>query len=196
MGLEVLASSVISILIPYISAGAKKAAEVAGEAAAKTAGELLSSLKRWFAGDEEAEEVLVNFEKRPSLYGEAMDPSCRRRRRRRPKCRANSRRSSRRGARPWTSFRICRNWLVRRSASISRNGRRSAPESRRRSTTSRPAANSRGSGTSILNRVDGSCLSSAGVRAGGRKFWGADDELHVATLAAWASEAACPLLRA
>jgi hypothetical protein len=72
MGLEVLASSVISILIPYISAGAKKAAEVAGEGAAKTAGELLTSLRRWFSGDEEAEEALASFEKRPSLYGEAV----------------------------------------------------------------------------------------------------------------------------
>jgi hypothetical protein len=38
MGLEMLASSVISILIPYISAGAQKAAEVVIEGAARTAG--------------------------------------------------------------------------------------------------------------------------------------------------------------
>jgi hypothetical protein len=72
MGLEMLATSAISILVPYVSAGAKKAAEVAGEKVAKAAGELLSGLRRWFSGDEEAEEVLANFEKRPSRYGETV----------------------------------------------------------------------------------------------------------------------------
>jgi hypothetical protein len=33
---------------------------------------LLSSVRRWFSGDEEAEEALANFERRPNIYGEAV----------------------------------------------------------------------------------------------------------------------------
>ena len=41
MNLEMMATTAISILTPYITAGAKKAAEVAGAKVADTAGKLL-----------------------------------------------------------------------------------------------------------------------------------------------------------
>ncbi len=69
MAIETLVASAITILSPYVAAGAKKAAEVAGAAVANQAGKLLERFRMWFSGDQEATSALDNFEKNPSRYG-------------------------------------------------------------------------------------------------------------------------------
>jgi len=69
MAIETLVASAITILSPYVAAGAKKAAEVAGAAVANQAGKLLERFRMWFSGDQEATSAFGNFEKNPSRYG-------------------------------------------------------------------------------------------------------------------------------
>lgn len=69
MPLETLVASVITILGPYVAAGAKKAAEVTGEAMAKQAGHLLKRVRTWFSVDPEATSALQSFEQKPDRYG-------------------------------------------------------------------------------------------------------------------------------
>src|SRR5262245_14484116 len=69
MAIETIIASAMTILTPYVAAGAKKAAEVAGGAVAEQAGKLLGRLRSWFNGDDEATAALGNFEKNPSRYG-------------------------------------------------------------------------------------------------------------------------------
>lgn len=71
--METFAASIITVLAPYVAAGAKKAVEVAGTAIAEHAGALLSRLREWFVGDEEAASVLEGFEKKPSRYGGVLE---------------------------------------------------------------------------------------------------------------------------
>jgi hypothetical protein len=73
MALEALVASVITILSPYLAAGAKKAAEVTGEAVAKQAGQLLGRIRTWFAGDTEATSALQNFEQKPGRYSGTLE---------------------------------------------------------------------------------------------------------------------------
>src|SRR4051794_36066093 len=68
MAFEAIAASVISILAPYVAAGAKKAAEVAGTGIANQAGKLLERVRSWFDGDDEAVSALDNYQKNPSRY--------------------------------------------------------------------------------------------------------------------------------
>jgi hypothetical protein len=72
MSIETLAATAIAILSPYLAAGAKKAAEVAGAAVAEQAGKLLSKTRGWFAGDAEAERTLQSYESRPDRYASAV----------------------------------------------------------------------------------------------------------------------------
>jgi hypothetical protein len=73
MVVESLVASAITILAPYVATGAKKAAEVAGQAVAEQAGKLLGQIRAWFADDLEASSTLESFEKNPSRYGSAVE---------------------------------------------------------------------------------------------------------------------------
>lgn len=68
MALEGLVASAVSVLAPYVAAGAKKAAEVAGVSIAGYTGKLLLRIKEWFSGDPEATAALENFEAKPDRY--------------------------------------------------------------------------------------------------------------------------------
>jgi hypothetical protein len=68
MVIEALVASAVTVLSPYVAAGATKAAEVVGEAVATQAGKLLGRLREWFSGDSEAVTALGNFETNPSRY--------------------------------------------------------------------------------------------------------------------------------
>ena|SRR5215472_13660853 len=69
MVIETLAATTMTILAPYVAAGGKKAAEVAGAALAEQAGKLLSKIRDWFKGDQEAQTALQSYEKNPNRYG-------------------------------------------------------------------------------------------------------------------------------
>jgi hypothetical protein len=69
VAIEALVASAITVLSPYVVAGATKAAEVVGEAVATRAGKLLGKIRDWFSGDSEATAALGNFETNPSRYG-------------------------------------------------------------------------------------------------------------------------------
>jgi hypothetical protein len=69
MAIETLAATAITLLSPYLAAGAKKAAEVAGAAVADQAGKLLSKIRDWFGSDQEAKAALQNYEINPNRYG-------------------------------------------------------------------------------------------------------------------------------
>lgn len=73
MDIQPLVTSAITILSPYVAAGAKKAAEVVGEAAARQGGQLLERLRGWMMGDDEAATALQNFEKKPDRYKAALE---------------------------------------------------------------------------------------------------------------------------
>jgi hypothetical protein len=69
MVVETLAATAMTILAPYVAAGGKKAAEVAGASLAEQAGKLLSKIRDWFKGDQEAQTALESFERNPNRYG-------------------------------------------------------------------------------------------------------------------------------
>jgi hypothetical protein len=69
MVIETLAATTMTILAPYVAAGGKKAAEVAGAALAEQAGKLLTKIRDWFKGDQEAQTALQSYEKNPNRYG-------------------------------------------------------------------------------------------------------------------------------
>lgn len=73
MVIEALVASTITILAPYVAAGATKAAETLGEAMAKGAGNLLDQLRTWLNGDNEASSALRNFETNPNRYGGGLE---------------------------------------------------------------------------------------------------------------------------
>lgn len=68
MDTATLATSVIGVLTPLVVKGAREIATVAGEKVGEKASEMLSSLKRRWAGDEEASSTLERFEKNPTRY--------------------------------------------------------------------------------------------------------------------------------
>src|SRR6516162_4951842 len=68
MVVETLAATVLSILSPYVAKGAEEFAKEAGKAAFNKAGEILKAIHKKFAGDEEAQEALQNFQKKPARY--------------------------------------------------------------------------------------------------------------------------------
>ena len=63
-----LATSVMSVLLPYVSKGAEEFARFAGEAAFKKAKSLIDTLKAKLSGDKEASEALSHFEEKPERY--------------------------------------------------------------------------------------------------------------------------------
>lgn len=63
-----LATSVMNVLLSYVSKGAEEFASKVGDAAYEKARALLSTLKEKWKGDEEAAESLARFEEKPERY--------------------------------------------------------------------------------------------------------------------------------
>ena len=63
-----LATSVMNVLLSYVSKGAEEFASKVGDAAYEKARTLLSTLKEKWKGDEEASESLARFEEKPERY--------------------------------------------------------------------------------------------------------------------------------
>jgi len=71
--ISTLVTSVMGVLMPYVTKGAEEFARHAGEAAYKKAKDLLDTLKARLAGDEEATENLNRFEEKPQRYQPVME---------------------------------------------------------------------------------------------------------------------------
>jgi hypothetical protein len=63
-----LAASVISILTPYVTKGAKELVETVGQAAYDHARKLLTTLKTRWSADPVAVDSLTRFEKKPEVH--------------------------------------------------------------------------------------------------------------------------------
>lgn len=66
-------SSVMAVLMPYVTKGAEAFAHLAGQAAFEKVKGLYESLKARWAGDREASDTLANFEQKPSRYRSALE---------------------------------------------------------------------------------------------------------------------------
>lgn len=66
-------SSVIAVLMPYVSKGAEEFAHLVGQAAFEKVKGLYETLKARWAGDHEASDTLANFEQKPSRYQAALE---------------------------------------------------------------------------------------------------------------------------
>jgi len=67
-----LAGSVIAILTPYVTKGAKELIETVGEVAYDHAKKLLNTLKARWSGDPVASDSLARFEKKPEVHAPAL----------------------------------------------------------------------------------------------------------------------------
>jgi hypothetical protein len=63
-----IATGVMSVLMPYVTRGAKEFAAAAGEVAYQKAKGLLETLKKRWAGDQEAADAIERFEQKPERY--------------------------------------------------------------------------------------------------------------------------------
>lgn len=63
-----LASNTMTILMPYVTAGAEEFTRAAGQAAFNKAKDLLNFLKTKWDKDEEARDILAHFEEKPTRY--------------------------------------------------------------------------------------------------------------------------------
>jgi hypothetical protein len=68
-----LAAKVIGVLAPYAAKGAEEFAQAAGQAACDKVKGLLAKLKERWAGDDEAELSLTQFEKKPERYRTSLE---------------------------------------------------------------------------------------------------------------------------
>lgn len=68
----ILASDVVSVLIPYLSKGADEFAKEAGKAAFARTKNLLETIKKRWSGDKEATTSLELFEEKPIRYESAI----------------------------------------------------------------------------------------------------------------------------
>jgi hypothetical protein len=67
-----LAASVISILTPYVTKGAKELIETVGEVAYEHAKKLFNTLKTRWSADPVASDSLTRFEKKPEIHSPAL----------------------------------------------------------------------------------------------------------------------------
>ncbi len=67
-----LASTVVGVLAPYVTRGAKEFATLAGEAAFQKAKSLLETLKNRWCNDKEASDTIERFEQKPERYEPVM----------------------------------------------------------------------------------------------------------------------------
>lgn len=68
-----LASTVMSILGPYVTKGVEEFTRAAGEVAYEKGKQLLATLKARWAGDPAATDHLARFEKKPAVYAPALE---------------------------------------------------------------------------------------------------------------------------
>jgi len=73
MVIGVLVSTVMSILLPYVSKSAEEFAKEAGKAAFEKAKGLMTAIKAKVSGNADGAEVLSLFEKTPELYKPALE---------------------------------------------------------------------------------------------------------------------------
>jgi hypothetical protein len=67
-----IATGVMSVLMPYVTRGATEFASAAGEVAYQKAKGLLETLKKRWAGDQEAAAAIQRFEQKPERYEPVM----------------------------------------------------------------------------------------------------------------------------
>lgn len=63
-----LATSVLSVITPYVTKGADEFAKLVGEAAFDKAKAMFAALKQKFSSDREAADTLTRFEEKPQRY--------------------------------------------------------------------------------------------------------------------------------
>ena len=67
-----LATTVMGVLLPYVTRGAKEFATIAGDAAFEKAKALMETLKKRWSGDPEAAQTVERFEQKPERYEPVM----------------------------------------------------------------------------------------------------------------------------
>jgi len=68
MDFAAVATSVLAVIVPYVSSGAEGFAQQAGKVAFGKAGDLLEAVAKRWKGDQEAEQTLELFRRNPDRY--------------------------------------------------------------------------------------------------------------------------------